>query len=830
MEQVIEPTPSAHPEKGPTPPADPSEKIIFKERVNLGHLRTIIANYEILEKRHKEVSDVPERLVEGDVEQGKEKDVPKLLEKMLLASRDQGDGTCLIPVKYRESKKRREAKITGGRLYAENGVSLQTVKKWVRHTLCHDLYHDVDMVNAHPTLLLQLLEKEGYEDHFPTLRRVVQCRQDLFRQGEQHGFRNGEVKKFILKLMYGGNVTPKETLEALPWLEDLKKEFRLAANIVGQKGEYRDIYEAVRKEALHGRENADLDEYTKRNILFKVVSHALHDIENTILKSCLSFLGARGVSIDEVVLCFDGFMVPRKEIEEVGKEWLEALSVWVKEKTTWQLAFLEKQMDQKADLTGLDATSKIYSIESDVHACEMIQQAAGEIIAYRAEGQLFSKSPTTGKWQTGRDNFTSNIQYYCRKLDLRNNKGEKYSHNANGMRNITAVFEAREDPEFPDRLDQACRQKVFWSDGVFDFTTMQFRKVEPGDMTAVSVPRKYPTEVPSKEKLDEIERKLFLEPLGEEEGRTLLRMLARAAAGHTEDKRWHVILGDRNSGKGAMEKGIRGALGSEYVGTYNIKAFRESTHADDAEYELKWVYGLRWNRLVFSNESIGKDGKLDGNLIKQLVSGGDPIRLRVPHGMPFSIVPQCTFVNNANEVSAVSSRDALETCVMFHCRTKFVDPKTYNSKPEEERPPFWRVGDPILKQSLETEEMKNIVWHILLRHYCKNKPELPESMEQEVAMMQQDESDSIDSIIERVFEITGRESDFEKSSVIDDAWRAYAKDFSLSKMRSKLKQHHDAKKGWIVRSSMKRIDGAPCRGWQGIRIRPGFIDEEDRGA
>jgi hypothetical protein len=213
-------------------------------------------------------------------------------------------------------------------------------------------------------------------------------------------------------------------------------------------------------------------------------------------------------------------------------------------------------------------------------------------------------------------------------------------------------------------------------------------------------------------------------------------------------------------------------------------------------------------------------------LIKQLVSGGDPIRLRVPHGMPFSIVPQCTFVNNANEVSAVSSRDALETCVMFHCRTKFVDPKTYNSKPEEERPPFWRVGDPILKQSLETEEMKNIVWHILLRHYCKNKPELPESMEQEVTMMQQDESRSIDSIIEDVFEITGCESDFEKSSVIDDVWRAYAKDFSLSKMRSKLKQHHDAKKGWIVKSSMKRIDGVPCRGWHGIRIRPGFADEE----
>ena len=70
------------------PPSRPVRENNIQRRVNLGHLRTIIANYEILEKRHKEVSDVPERLVEGDVEQGKEKDVPKLLEKMLLAGRD----------------------------------------------------------------------------------------------------------------------------------------------------------------------------------------------------------------------------------------------------------------------------------------------------------------------------------------------------------------------------------------------------------------------------------------------------------------------------------------------------------------------------------------------------------------------------------------------------------------------------------------------------------------------------------------------------------------------------------------------------------------------
>ena len=68
--------------------------------------------------------------------------------------------------------------------------------------------------------------------------------------------------------------------------------------------------------------------------------------------------------------------------------------------------------------------------------------------------------------------------------------------------------------------------------------------------------------------------------------------------------------------------------------------------------------GIRWSRLAFSNESIGKGHKLDANLIKQVVSGGDPFRLRVPHGMPFSITPQCTLVNNANEMSDISAKDA----------------------------------------------------------------------------------------------------------------------------------------------------------------------------
>jgi len=741
----------------------------FKERVHLDRLRIIYANYDHLESMYKKKSDTRCQKLENPDDNWQDYSIPHLLEAMILGCEEQQDGTCLYPVKYCESRLRSQNNIPGGRLYAKNGVSLQTIPKWVRHTLCHDLYHDIDVVNAHPTLLLQLLERWGRGHDFQTLYRVVYSRGDLFNEGKQHGFERDDVKLFIIQLMYGGSsMIPDVAWEQLPWLRDLQKEFKNAANIISGRDEFKHLLNVIYSTEYRVGE-MDEDSVTHR-VKFRLVSCVLQEMENHILHCCVSFLVEQGISADEVVLCFDGLMVPQQQITDIEQPWLEALSSWVREKTTWKVAFALKEMDRQVDLSNLQVTCVLRSIESDVHACQVIKEVAGEEIAYRAEGQLYSKSPTTGKWQTGKDNFACNIQQYCRRIDLRLD-GKKYSHNAHGMRNIISVYEAQDDPNFPARLGQGCRQKVFWKNGVYDFGMGTFREVGPQDMTTVSVPREYPEQAPPEDRLDHVEKTLFFDTLGEEQGRALLKILARAVAGHTEDKRWFVILGDRNSGKGVIEKALRVALGPEYVSTYNIKAFRDTPHASDAEYELKWVYGLRWSRLAFSNESIGKGHKLDANLIKQVVSGGDPIRLRVPHGMPFSITPQCTLVNNANEMSEVSAKDALETCVVFHCKAKYVDKRTFTSMAEEERPSFWREGDPSLKQSLETEEMGNIVWHLLLRYYSRELPDLPESIQNEADLMIQEDGQDIDSVIDSIFQITGDESDISTSADVESAWK-----------------------------------------------------------
>jgi hypothetical protein len=231
--------------------------------------------------------------------------IAHLLEAILLCCEEQPDGTCLYPVQYCESRLRSQNNIPGGRLSAKNGVSLQTMPKWIRHTLCHDLYHDIDVVNVHPTLLLQLLERWGHGNDFETLYRVVHSRSDLFNEGKQHGFERDDMKLFIIQLMYGGSSKiPEVAWNSLPWLRALQKEFEDAADIILRHDEFRHLLEVIYN-TEHGAGDLHKDNLTHR-MKFRLVSCVLQEMENHILHCCVEFLGEQGISVDEVVLCFDG--------------------------------------------------------------------------------------------------------------------------------------------------------------------------------------------------------------------------------------------------------------------------------------------------------------------------------------------------------------------------------------------------------------------------------------------------------------------------------------------------------------------------------------------
>ncbi len=98
-----------------------------------------------------------------------------------------------VKVDYHFSKKLEDK----GRLYADKSLSLQNFKKEIRHYLAREEYLDIDMVNAHPTIIYQYCKKHNIECRY--LEYYVNNREDLLSKIQtRHEIDRDAAKKLIL--------------------------------------------------------------------------------------------------------------------------------------------------------------------------------------------------------------------------------------------------------------------------------------------------------------------------------------------------------------------------------------------------------------------------------------------------------------------------------------------------------------------------------------------------------------------------------------------------------------------------------------------------------
>eukprot|EP01083_Nonionella_stella_P140882 432988_1 len=76
--------------------------------------------------------------------------------------------------KYKAGK--RDKQKTARRFCKSHKQSMQGINKIIRAALCKDLYYDIDMKNAHPTILYHLCRMKGI--HTPELKRYIDDRDD----------------------------------------------------------------------------------------------------------------------------------------------------------------------------------------------------------------------------------------------------------------------------------------------------------------------------------------------------------------------------------------------------------------------------------------------------------------------------------------------------------------------------------------------------------------------------------------------------------------------------------------------------------------------------
>lgn len=287
------------------------EGMTYTEYINMDNAHKIVQNWEdILQK-------LPKNRRDKIMEQKKVFDPLVHLKKILKDKKD------IIHTKYAFSKSLK----TAGRLFAQNS-SLQGLPREIRNALAFGKYYDIDMKNAHPTILYQYCKSKGIGCEY--LEKYVKNREVIINEiSKDNNIPAEGIKQKILKALNGGYTYNYKSSFLDNFVKEIKTIHTLLCNL--NPAEYKKV--------------KNRKEYNAEGSMVNVI---LCREENTILMNSVLFMKEEGYNVD--VLVFDGFMV-RKGEKELTEDVLLKLNKYILDKTGYNITFVEKSIDNILDLS-----------------------------------------------------------------------------------------------------------------------------------------------------------------------------------------------------------------------------------------------------------------------------------------------------------------------------------------------------------------------------------------------------------------------------------------------------------------------------------------------
>ena len=659
--------------------------------------------------------------------------------------------------------------------------------------------------------MVQYCEKKGYACE--ELKAYVANRDTyLSDMMSANSISKDDAKAVVLSILNGGNSSFEKLTNKPSWLEAIKASIeRIQQNILVDP-ECEQYAKVVPK--------------NKFNRLGSVCNHLLCSIEDKILTSCCDFLSSKGCKLANVVLVFDGFMIP-KDLIQVTPEFLAELSTYVQNTTQYSVEFLMKPMTEIIDVSSLEISeqfSKNETIVSDDNEAAAVFLERYEKLIKRSKGRTFIYTDDN-KW-TCQPNLVD-VMLLKKALNSRlvkqNAKGDKtmpYSGDVKGAKHIVeaALANIRDDPEFADRLWAGSLGKLFFSDGYYDFDKMSFVKtLDPEEsLTTIRINRPFPAR--DEAMMDEVRERVLSSIMPDPEMRdNFLAQIARGVAGRLEDKDWNVGIGERNCGKGVSAAINETAFQDYCITVISDQFMMESFQGGDEAKKLSWLLDCEFKRLIFTNEikidANNKKQMLNGNLIKgKLASGGDRLKARKNYQDEVEFRVQGRAFLFLNDLPTVTPADTLETVNIFNFPLQFVD------KVDENSMPFMRVKDEAIKKYCERSDVADAYIHLVLDQYKKTKVKACESVSRETKTFRVDAGDEW-TIIKDHFEVTKDETHKIHSRIVKE-WLKEAKiNLTAQKLRQRLE-----KMGAVYCDSI-RIGSVNPSGYKFLKIKNEVVEE-----
>ena len=238
------------------------------------------------------------------------------------------------------------AKHKRGRVQPSNYLSASIFHRPTRHSLCRELYVDIDMINAQPTIINEISKLNGIHNQY-LIKYVANPAKYRKKVMEHHNCSKDVAKTLFIVLMFGGcykswikdnNINHNDTA-FLQIAVEIEKEMRTIIEIVYSNNPQ------IKKDVLkQDPKRWDNENDAKRGVM----GLWSQSVERFVQETAIMFLvKTRNIPLEQIIPCQDGFMILQQYnyptiIQDIQKE--------VADKCALNIGFLIKPFDEAIDI------------------------------------------------------------------------------------------------------------------------------------------------------------------------------------------------------------------------------------------------------------------------------------------------------------------------------------------------------------------------------------------------------------------------------------------------------------------------------------------------
>jgi hypothetical protein len=567
-----------------------------------------------------------------------------------------------------------------GRIYCFT----QSLKKEYRNAIIGAGCIELDIENCHYHLLSQIADRYGLRND--ALKNYVENRDKCL--SELHPDRT-TAKELYLTAQYGGDVRQYEKLEKIT--EECKA---VLFCMLADKG-LSHIYK-------HAKKEFDRKQVLHKSLNHSFMSYVLQTIENRCIVSMHNYLNIN--LIGQKLINHDGIILPAPEDLDIGD-----MTEHIRIGTGWNVNIKRKELVQTYE-TPVD---KFITVENEQDVCEYLFKHHSNDIKRCVDG-FYIRNKDQLHYSKGEEGLRVLVKNICFKKTTLSGVSH-FSSTTKGMESIISFIDKNMADYFPvdelfiERVNNYTRGKVYYRNKFYDLTNKTWSDIPLSQLPIVFIDRDAPdlsTITPEQVKNY---KEVYFNMFDEKQLEVVMNMTARAVAGYL-DKSWTIISGLRNSGKGLFQTAVFDAF-REYCANIDLPMMKSQNSGDASQFRWALSAQTHMKRMAFTNEASSIEGrklKIDGNVIKKIVSGGDYIQTRGHYKDEVNIIFNAHVFACVNSIPESDPVDAMMTCLPIRMPYKYVD---------EPADICEKLSDPLIKEKVIENNNKDIFTKIVFDAY-----------------------------------------------------------------------------------------------------------------